>query len=74
MQDESDRADADRGHEGYQERYKKERKASYVLATFGLLAFVAVGALMFMNHMNYGAVNYASYEPGEGFSTGAPER
>jgi hypothetical protein len=74
MQDESDSTEADRIHEGYQQRYKKERKASYALATFGLLAFVAVGVLAFMNHMNYGAANYASYEPGEGFSTGAPDR
>src|SRR5262245_41115267 len=67
MQDEADRAEADRIHEGYQQRYQKERRASYMLALFGLLAFVAVAVVMFMHrYMNTNPSNIINIEPAAG--------
>lgn len=69
MQDESDRADTDRVHEGYQQRYEKERRASYGLVIFALLAFcfIAVGA--FMHHVGFGAASLTNIEPSAGTTT-----
>src|SRR3569832_1160268 len=69
MQDDYDRTEADRTHEGYQQRYEKERHASYVLVIFGLLAFVAIAGLMFMRHTGVGTGNYANIEPAAGANT-----
>jgi hypothetical protein len=66
MQDDSDQTDADRAHEGYQQRYEKERRASYGVVIFGLLAFVVAILAAFMHHMGFGANGYANIEPAAG--------
>jgi hypothetical protein len=66
---EADRADADRIHEGYQHRYEKERRASYMVALFGILAIAAVVVVMFMHrYIGNGASNLANVEPAAGSS------
>ena len=74
MQDDSDQTDADRIHEGYQQRYEKERRASYALVMFGLLSFVAIVAVMFMHHLGMGRNTLANIEPGAGGNTTQVER
>jgi hypothetical protein len=66
MQDDSDQTDADRIHEGYQQRYEKERRASYALVMFGLLSFVAIVVVMFIHRTGTGNGNLANIEPGAG--------
>jgi hypothetical protein len=67
MQDDSDLTDADRTHEGYQQRYKKERRASYMVVLFGLFVVAAVVVVMFTHrYTNIGAGNLANVEPAAG--------
>ena len=73
MQDDSDQTDADRIHEGYQQRYEKERRASYALVTFGLLSFAAIVAVMFMHHLGMGTGTLSNIEPGAGSGLSAPD-
>src|SRR5882724_8127194 len=74
MQDDCDQTDADRIHEGYQQRYEKERRASYALVMFGLLSFVAIVVAMFMHHARIGNGALANIEPGAGNATQIEQR
>ncbi len=69
MMDDSDQTDADRAHEGYERRYEKERRASYGVVIFGLLAFVVVVIAAFMHHSGFGTTNYSNIEPAAGDNT-----
>ena len=66
MQEDLDNTDADRVHEGYLQRYEKERRASYALATFGLLSFVAVAVAMVMHHNMNTTALLSNIEPASG--------
>ena len=69
MLDESDQTDADRIHEGYQQRYEKERRASYALVLFGLLSFAAILTVMVMHRAGMGNGTLSGIEPGAGGNT-----